>query len=384
MNSTNEIIYLDHAATSWPKPAAVRQRIDDCFSGVLANSGRSGHAASLRSAEQVFETRQKLAALFGVPDSRNVVFTSGATEAINLVLKGFLDAGDVVFVSPMEHNSVMRPLSGLSRTRPVRVVPLPADRFGRVNWSVARQMGSSERPRLIVLAHASNVNGVVQDMPAARAAFPDAAILADAAQTAGVLPIDVETDGIDFLACSAHKGLLGLTGLGACYLNPAYNVRALREGGTGSHSAEMSHPNHRPDMYEAGTLNLHGIIALGGALDHIESAGPGADLKRQLNGVLTEGLSALSGVRLHSPCDGSAVATAFTVDGLAPDRVALRLERDFGILSRPGLQCAPAAHRHLGTFPAGTVRLSPGFGNTEQQMLHVVAAVRQITTDAGM
>ena len=166
MNSSREIIYLDHASTSWPKPESVRQRANDCYTDLFANSGRSGYAASVRSAEMVFETRQKLASLLGAADSRDVVFTSGATEGINLVLKGFLEAGDLVFVSPMEHNAVMRPLLGLAETRGVRVEALPADRFGRVDCDAARRMGRDDPPRLVAVAHASNVNGAVQDLTA--------------------------------------------------------------------------------------------------------------------------------------------------------------------------------------------------------------------------
>ena len=382
MKSTSEPVYLDHAATSWPKPDLVPRRLAGCFTSVFANAGRSGHAASVRLAELVFDTREALATMLGAERSENLVFTSGATEGINLVLKGFLRPGDLVYVSPMEHNSVLRPLSGLSRTRGIRIETLPADEFGRVDWDAARRLGQRERPRLVVLCHASNVNGAVQDLPAARVALPDSAILVDAAQTAGVLNLDVSTDRIDFLACSAHKGLLGLTGVGACFLSAEYDIAPLLEGGTGSRSADTEHPHVRPDRYEAGTQNLHGIAALSGALEHIASTGLGGGHKRALTSILIEGLREIPGVHLHSPADGSALMAALTIDGLSPDRVASRLEREFGILCRPGLQCAPAAHRHLGTYPEGTTRLSPGFGNTPRQMHHAVAAVRQISANA--
>jgi len=381
MSSSREIIYLDHAATSWPKPESVRQRANDCYTDLFANSGRSGYAASVRSAEMVFETRQNLASLLGAADSRDVVFTSGATEGINLVLKGFLDSGDLVFVSPMEHNSVMRPLRGLARERSIRVETMPADRLGAVDWDAAGRMARRLGPRLAVVAHASNVNGVVQDLSAAREALGEVPILVDAAQTAGVLPIRAEADGLDFVACSAHKGLLGPTGLGACYLGGEHDVGPLLEGGTGSRSADVEQPPFRPDRYEAGTQNLHGIAALSGALGQIASAGLAGGLKRELTAVLIEGLRELPGVRLHCPVDGSAILVAITVDGLPPDRVASVLERDFGVLCRPGLQCAPAAHRHLGTYPVGTVRLSPGPGNTERQMRHVLDAVGRVASE---
>jgi cysteine desulfurase / selenocysteine lyase len=376
MNSTDSTIYLDHAATSWPKPVSVRDAAMRCYDELLANAGRSGHAASVRSAELVFETREKLAELFGVIDSKDIALTRGATEGINLVLQGFLRDGDTVAVSPMEHNSLIRPLKTLAQSRGVRIETLPADRFGRIDLAAAA--GANLSPRLVAINHASNVNGIVQDIGAIGALFPDAAMLVDAAQTAGAVPIDVQRDGIDFLAFSAHKSMGGPTGLGACYMNPARQVRPLIQGGTGSGSASTTHPEFRPDCYEAGTLNLHGIAALSGALEHIESAGLIGGLKAELTGILIEGLAAVDGANLCSPSDSGALIAAFTIDGLSPEIVAQKLEEDFDILCRPGLHCAPMAHRHLGTHPGGAVRLAPGFANTIEQMHKAVQAVRTI------
>ena len=366
-------IYLDHAATSWPKPTPVREQMLRFLDGLATNAGRSGHEASVRSARMVFEVREQMARLLGVPDSRDLVFTRGTTEGLNLVLKGFLNPGDRVLVSPMEHNSMMRPLRVLESERKIHVDLLPADELGKVRPD--RNEPAGDPPRLIALAHASNVNGVVQDIAALRRAYPDAAILVDAAQTAGVLPIHIQELGIDFLACSAHKGLLGPTGVGLCYLDPKHEVRPLMEGGTGSRSESEVHPMNRPDRYEGGTMNLHGIAGLAGALEYIEQAGLLGDHKQALCHRLISGLADMQRVRLHSPQDGSALNVSFTADGLSPSEVAHRLEEEQGILSRPGLQCSPAAHRHLGTFPDGTLRLSPGFGNTEAQIDRILEAI---------
>jgi len=373
-----ETIYLDHAATSWPKPDAVAAETARLFAELAANPGRSGHQPAIEAARLIFDARSRLAALLGVADPANLAFTRGATEGLNLVLKGFLRPGDRVGVSPLEHNSVMRPLMRLAAERGIAVETLPADALGRLDLAaIARLAG---RFRLVAVAHASNVNGLVQDVAGLARALPGTAVLSDAAQTAGVLPIAVEAHGVAFLACSAHKGLLGPTGIGACYLGPACNVAPLLEGGTGSQSESVEHPAFRPDCYEAGTPNLHGIAGLRGGLAHIERHGLLGPHKRRLASLLVEGLREVRGLRLHCPTDGSALLVSLTIEGLPPDRVAAALEAAHGILCRPGLHCSPCAHRHLGTLPAGTVRFSPGHGNTEEEMLRVVRAVHAIAT----
>ncbi len=372
----DSIIYLDHAATSWPKPQGVGVEIARLLREVTANPGRSAHRASLESARLVFEVRSRLARLLGVPDPANLVFTRGATEGLNLVLKGFLRPGDRVGVSPLEHNGVMRPLMRLARERGVVVETLPADPDGRIDLDATARLAG--RFRLVAVAHASNVNGLEQDVRGLARALPGTAILSDAAQSAGVVPIAVEADGVAFLACSAHKGLLGPTGLGACYLAPEHDVAPLIEGGTGSQSESLEHPAFRPDRYEAGTPNVHGIGGLRGALDHIEAHGLLGEHKRRLTSLLIAGLRDIRGVRLYCPLDDSALLLSFTLDGVPADRVASALEADHGVLCRPGLHCAPSAHRHLGTLPGGTVRLSPGLGNSAEEMQQVVRAVHAV------
>ena len=374
----NATIYLDHAATSWPKPQAVEAEMVRHLRELTANAGRSGHRADVGSARLLFDVRSRLARLFGAPDPARVIFTRGATEGINLVLKGFLRQGDRVAVSPLEHNAVMRPLTRLARERSIVVDTLPADPLGRIDIQALATLRGAYR--LVAVAHGSNVNGVVQDIRAIAQAMPDTPILLDAAQTAGVLPIDMKADGIAFLACSAHKGLLGPTGVGACVLSPDLDVQPLVEGGTGSRSDSVEQPEFAPDRYEAGTLNLHGIAGLKGSLAHIEEHGLLGDHKRRLAKQLIDGLSDVPGIRLVSPADGTALLASFTIEGLPPDRVALELEREHGILCRPGLHCAPAAHRHLGTLPQGTVRLAPGFGNTDDDIACAVRAVHDIAT----
>ena len=369
------MIYLDHAATSWPKPPGVAESLTQALARPLANSGRSGHQASIAAAREVYRCRSYLAELFHIPDSRDLVFTRGTTEGINLVLRGFLRPGMHVATSPLEHNAVMRPLRRLEAERNIRISTLPADEYGRVSTGESASVLGHGKPDLLVLAHVSNVNGVTQDLAAIRRSFPDVPILLDAAQSAGVLEIDVQALRLDFLCCSLHKGLLGPTGLGACYIHPKHDIPPLMEGGTGSASEEEQQPLFRPDRYEAGTLNLHGILAANACLQGLSARGLLGGHKKELCHILCEGLQRLPGVSLQSPLDEELLCLSFTVRGQSVDHLALALEEEHGILCRPGLHCAPAAHRHLGTAPEGSIRFAPGFGNTPDEMQEALAAL---------
>jgi selenocysteine lyase/cysteine desulfurase len=372
------MIYLDHAATSWPKPEEVSRESLRVLTGLTANAGRSGYEASVASARMVSQVRQRLAELLGVGHPENLVFVRGCTEGLNLVLKGFLKPGQHVAVSPLEHNALWRPLSRLQRQLPLHVQTLPADPLGRIDLEAARRVAAARRFDLVAVAHASNVNGVVQDLAGLRQVFADTPLLVDAAQTAGVLPISIESAKIDFLTCSVHKGLLGPTGLGVCYLAPQHDVAPLIEGSTGSFSDSLEQPAFRPDRYEAGTLNLHGIAGTYGALLGVKQRGLLGSETRRLTRRLVEGLQAMGGVSVYSPADGTALCTSFNVDGLLPDEVATRLEQNNAVSCRPGLQCAPAAHRHLQTFPLGTIRFSPGWGTTEEMVDVALRGVAEI------
>ena len=319
---------------------------------------------------------------WGLPGPRTWPSWRGCTEGLNLVIKGFLQREAVVAISPLEHNSVMRPLLRLVQQYGVRLATLPADPWGRIDLESTRRAIHATRFDLVVVCHGSNVNGVVQDLRGLRDAIPQTPLLIDAAQTAGVLPIDVGQSAIDFLACSAHKGLLGPTGVGVCYLSPRHDILPLMEGGTGSHSESFEHPTFRPDCYEAGTLNLHGIAGTLGALQSREGCELLGAQKRHLTQMLLEGLQSMPRVHIQSPLDGTALCVSLTIDGLRPDEIAERLERQHGVLCRPGLHCAPAAHRHLGTFPTGTVRLAPGWGNTEEDAEAAIRAVAAIARRA--
>lgn len=372
------LIYLDHAATSWPKPPEVAAAIARHLSGITAVAGRGGHRPALAAARLVFEARRRWAEILGAARPENLVFVRGATEGLNLVLKGFLRPGDRVAVSPLEHNAVMRPLERLVRERSIEVELLPADPLGKIDLAAAARLAGGKRFALLIVQQASNVNGVVQDLAGLREAFPNTPLLVDGAQSAGLLPISLAADRFDFFACSLHKSLGGPTGLGLCYLSDRYEVTPLIEGGTGSESESFEQPGFRPDRYESGTMNLVGIAGALGAAEAFRRVGPRGDRVRRLAARLIAALEKIPGVRLFSPRDGTALVAAFTVPGIPSDQVAGQLEERFGVLCRPGLHCAPAAHRHLGTFPSGTLRFAPGPELDESKIDAAAAAVAAI------
>jgi len=377
-------IYLDHAATSWPKPPEVAEAMVQTFDSLTANAGRSGHRASLDSARMVFGVRLRLAELFGVRNSENLIFVRGCTEGLNLVLKGWLRPGDRVVVSPLEHNAVMRPLARLTRELSLSISTLPADPWGRIDWDGARRLEENQRqpPALVVVAHASNVNGAVQDIRQAKTVFPASPLLVDAAQTAGVLPIDVEQLRIDFLSASVHKGLLGPTGVGVVYLSPRFDVRPLIEGGTGSRSEDQYQPEFLPDRFESGTPNIAGIAGLSAGLDYILARGL-SDIRACESGLahrLIEGLTAIEGVTVYGTADTQrrTAAVSFRIAGTDNGVAVSLLSEQFDIMCRAGLHCAPRAHKTIGTFPGGTVRLSIGPFNTAADIDAALSALKTI------
>lgn len=383
----NEIIYLDNAATSWPKPPGVAAAMAEAIARGGGNPGRSGHRLSQESGRMVFRVREALAELFGGAEPERVIFTHNGTMASNIVLAGFLRPGDRVVCTGVEHNAVMRPLRALEE-RGVRVVVAPCDRAGRLDLERFEEAVTAEPTRLVVLNHASNVTGAI--CPVARAAAiaraASAFVMVDAAQTAGRVPIDMKAMGIDFLTFTGHKALLGPTGTGGLVLgeriDPA-EVDPYLRGGTGSRSSEERQPVDLPDRFESGTLNFVGVAGLGAGIDWLKSAG-GVEaveqLERELARRLWEGLAAIPGVTLYGPEDPAerVAVISFTVEGLSVSEVGYLLDEEFGVMTRVGLHCAPAAHRTIGTFPTGTVRMSPGPFTTPAEIDRAVEAVWEI------
>lgn len=379
------MIYLDHAATSWPKPAAVSAAMGDYLERAGGNPGRSGHRLSIAAGRVVYETREALAEFFGVSDPLRVIFTLNATHALNTALQGILQPGQRVITGGMEHNAVMRPLRAMEKRGViVEVVPARADgTLCPADFATALQGGA----RLVVLNHASNVTGTIA--PAAEIAelahAAGAPFLLDAAQTAGVLPIDMPALGIDLLAFTGHKGLHGPPGTGGLILGDAVDPRAISPlvfGGTGSRSEFEIQPDDLPDRYESGTPNGVGIAGLGAGLKWVQERGLEALRAHELDlsTCLREGLAGIPGLRLFGPVDVrlATAVTSFTLVGKSVSEIGFQLDEDFDILCRVGLHCAPAAHRSIGSFPQGTIRLAPGPLTTLDDIRTIIQAIERI------
>lgn len=376
-------IYFDNAATSWPKPPAVRAALDEYFSDAGGNPGRAGHRMSIAAARLVEASREGLAELFNAEDPSHIVFTHNATHAINIALYGHLRPGDHVVTTSIEHNSVMRPLRHLE-TVGIELTIVPCNPNATLDVS---RLNAALRPRtrLIVTTHGSNVTGTLLPIEAiaALARASNVRYLVDAAQTAGGVPINVQEIGVDLMAFSGHKGLLGPTGTGGLYIREGVTPLPLMRGGTGSDSAHEVQPEFLPDIHESGTLNVAGIAGLGAGVRFLQEIG--VDLVRaheqKLAAQLMTGLERIPGIKTYGPQDASIQCgvVSFNVDGAAPSEVGLILDQQFGIMARTGLHCAPSAHQTLGTFPAGTVRFSFGWFNTPAEVEAAVEALRKIS-----
>ena len=382
-----DVLYMDNAATGWPKPEATLQAMLDYQRKSGGSPGRSGHRLSLDAGRILYETREALALLFHVEDPLRIVLTKNATEALNIVLGGLLAPGDQVVTTAVEHNSVMRPLRHLE-TRGVELTVCPCSPQGELDPQRMKE-AIGPRTRLVVATHASNVTGTILPIAEIGRITREKAIpfCVDAAQTAGALPIDVEAMGIDLLAFTGHKSLLGPQGTGGLYIRKGLEDRIapLMRGGTGSRSEFEDQPLFLPDKFECGTPNTIGLAGLGAGARTVLGQGP--DLIRQREEALTQPfldrLNRLEGLTLYGPPAGESriPVVSFNLAGLTPSDVAQIIEERFGILSRPGLHCSPAAHRTIGTFPQGTVRFSFGFFTTKADVDRAAAAIEQLRKD---
>ena len=376
------IIYMDNAASSWPKPEGVYREVEVAMREAGGNPGRSGHSMALAANRIVFETRESLAELIKTPDSSRIIFTSGATEALNLAIMGLVTRGSHVITSYLEHNSVMRPLHVLGR-KGVEVSRVGCSTDGIVDMDEL-SCSVKNNTSLIAITHASNVTGAIEPIKEIGALAREKGIpfLVDAAQTAGALPIDVEEMNIDLLALAGHKSLLGPQGTGALYIAPGINPEPLKYGGTGGGPAGDDQPMELPDRFEAGTMNTPGIAGLGAGVKFILERGVGEIRQHEVKLVekLMKGLSSIEGLTIYGPpaADQRASLVSFNMKEMDPSAVTVSLDTDYRIMSRGGLHCAPDAHRFLGTFPEGCVRLSPGCFTTLEEVDIVISAIADI------
>ncbi len=380
-----EDVYLDNAATSHPKPPSVRAAMLRFMDEVHASAGRGAYAEARAAGLLLDQVRLSLATLLEVSAPERILFTLNCSDALNLGLKGLLRPGDRVVTSVMEHNSILRPLAALEERLGISVVRVPADAEGLVSMP-ALAAALREPTRLVALQHASNVSGTLQ--PVAEAAqlarAAGAFMLVDAAQTLGSVPLAPEALGIDLLAFPGHKSLLGPLGTGALWVSPRVDLATVREGGTGSRSEEAVQPFLWPDRHEAGSHNLVGLAGLGAGVDWILQRGVEelTAAKRVLMLRLLDHLAGLEGVRLHGPAraDGRVGVFSCTVGRHMPEPAGRLLDDLHGVKVRSGLHCAPFAHQALGTFPAGTVRLSIGPFTTAAELDHAARALADVAS----
>jgi cysteine desulfurase family protein len=375
------MIYLDNAATSYPKPKEVGDAILTCLHEGIGNPGRSGHKLAVKAARLVFDTREALANIFNIPDPIRIAFTLNATHALNMALYGYLKEGDHVVTTSMEHNSVLRPLHTLRKSGRIDYTIVPCSSSGVLDPD---DVVKAARPntKLIVINHASNVCGTIQPVADVKKLLPEITLLLDAAQTSGVLPIDVQSCGLDLLAFSGHKGLLGPTGTGGLYVRKGLELTPLLQGGTGSRTESPEHPELLPDALEAGTQNIHGIAGLGAALQFLIKTTVTAVRQKEvrLTGMLLDALSQLPDVIVYGPrsAELQTATVAINLKDHDPAEVALLLDREFGICTRASLHCAPLAHRTLGSHSRGSVRLALGYFNREDDVQACIKALEII------
>jgi cysteine desulfurase family protein len=379
------MIYFDNAATTFPKPESVIQAIIRFSREVGANPGRSGHRLSVEASRVLYEAREKVAQLLGAYDSSRVTFGLNATEGINLGLKGLLRPGDHVITSSMEHNSVMRPLRALEKEG-VEVTVVACSSDGVLDpHDVRREI--KENTKMVVLNHASNVVGTL--LPVSEVGEicrqKEILFLVDAAQTAGVIPIDMERDKIDLLAFTGHKALFGPQGTGGLVIGERVDEKGLtpvKRGGTGSRSEMEEQPDFLPDLCESGTPNTVGLAGLSAGLDFVLREGVEKVRRHEmeLTEELIRGLLETPGITIYGPKDPrrQVSTVSFTLRGISPSEASLRLDEEFGILCRVGLHCAPAAHRTIGTFPQGTIRWSLSYLNTREEVYEALKALHRM------
>ncbi|MDY6826403.1 MAG: aminotransferase class V-fold PLP-dependent enzyme [Bacillota bacterium] len=389
MTGNKNNIYFDNAATSWPKPEAVYRSAEIHMRSAFGNPGRSGHTRTLAADRLIYSVRERMANFFNIADPARIAFTLNATDALNMAIKGLLEKGDHVLYTAMEHNAVLRPLARLKTEGTIETTMIPCSEEGMPDLDF---LENAYRPstRLLIINHASNVVGTIA--PARKmiesAHQKGVPVLVDSAQSAGCIKIDIQADNIDLLAFTGHKGLLGPTGTGGLYVRPGLGLKPLREGGTGSQSDLEFQPENMPERLEAGTLNSTGLAGLLAGINYIQERGLGNihEYEKKIRAYLYERLFDIKGINIFGPpeADRCSCVISFNLGDTDCGSVGHILESRYGIFCRTGLHCAPYAHRSIGTFPAGTVRISPGIFTTTNDIDYLIKALKEIATLAGI
>lgn len=382
MEQGKRSVYLDNAATTYPKPEEVYREVERLMRDVGGSAGRSGHRRAVDAGRAVYAARESLARLLGASDPLRIAFTKNATEALNTAIWGLLKPGDHVVTTSVEHNSVMRPLTAAHKLGIEHTIV----GCGRDGSFDAARLAPALRPEtaLVVFSHASNVTGVILPVAdiAAITREREIPLLVDAAQTAGRVPIDVEAEGIDLLAFTGHKELFGPQGTGGLYVREGLDLKPMCFGGTGSRSTSLEQPRDMPDRLESGTLNAPGIAGLGAGAGFVMRAGLETIREQELEllGMLLEGLRGMKGVTDHGPQspEKRVGIVPLTFESMTPAAAAERLDSRYDIATRAGLHCSPLAHRTIGTIETGALRVSTSYLNTADDIVYFLDCLTEL------
>lgn len=375
--------YLDNAATSYPKPDVVIDTISKFMKNIGATAGRGAYKSAITADRLIFDCRSNICKLFNGKDPSKVIFTYNITDSLNTLINGILNSGDHVITSSLEHNSVWRPLKILERDKNVQISKTPCSPEGITDPKEIQKL-IRENTKLIVFTHASNVLGTIQPIReiGAIAKKHNIIFLVDSAQTAGAYPIDVQRDNIDILAFTGHKSLFGPTGTGGFLLNCDINLRPLKSGGTGEDSKNPYQPDFLPNKFEAGTLNVAGIVGLGEGIKYISNIGV-ENIRAKEDKIIEyalERLKEVPSIHIYGPEDPQKIVgvISFNIKDIPGEEIAFKLDQEYDIMIRVGFHCAPTAHKVMGTYEIGAMRIGIGYFNTKKDIDILVSALKNI------
>ena len=376
------MIYLDNAATTYPKPQKVYDSMMDCMKNYCANPGRSGHKLAMKSAREIYDTRENIAKLFNIENPMNIIFTSNATDSLNIAIKGVVNEGDHIITTSMEHNSVIRPIKSLEKYGIENTI-VDCDKEGFLNIENIKN-AIKPNTKLIVTKHASNVCGTLIDIKSVGEIAKENNILylVDASQTAGVYEIDVKSINVDMIAAPGHKCLFGPQGTGILYIREGLNINISKEGGTGSKSEDLFQPDILPDKYESGTHNTPGIVGLNEGVKFILETGIEniREYEEQLCEYMLNKLKEVPNIIIYGPSDSTqrAAVISINIDKMDSGELTFLLDSEYDIATRSGIHCSPLAHKTLGTLEQGAVRFSLSYFNTKDDIDKAIDALKDI------